>query len=204
MSKIDLKNAIDYRNLGDDFKGMTNEDIMQALDQRRGYMITALQNLTHDFNKATAVRNHNAFSGREIVFFNPENPMDPENEEGAKKWNKTGAVGAQHYEHISHHKITDYQKLFDQWHAEGYTIYAVDNTPGYELHNVFETTLPEKSVFLFGEEQIGLADELIQAADAMIYIPQTGSVRSLNVSVAHGIIAALYTDQHPVPEAPAE
>ena len=55
MSKIDLKNAIDYRNLGDDFKGMTNEDIMQALDQRRGYMITALQNLTHDFNKATAV-----------------------------------------------------------------------------------------------------------------------------------------------------
>lgn len=200
MSKIDLKNAIDYRNLGDDFKGMTNDDIMQALDQRRGYMITALQNLTHDFNKATAVRNHNAFSGREIVFLNPENPMDPENEEGAKKWNKTGAVGAQHYEHIKHRKITDYQALFDEWHAEGYTIYAVDNTPGYELHNVFETEFPEKSVFLFGEEQIGLADELIQAADKMIYIPQTGSVRSLNVSVAHGIIAALYTEQHPVPE----
>lgn len=43
---------------------------------------------------------------------------------------------------------------------------------------------PEKSVFLFGEEQIGLADELIQAADKMIYIPQTGSVRSLSISGA--------------------
>lgn len=200
MSHIDLQNGIDYRNLGADFKGMTNEQIMQALDQRRGDMITVLQNLTHDFNKATAVRNNNAFSGREIVFLNPDNPMDSDNPEGAKKWNKTGAVGAQHYEHISHHRILDYQKLFDQWHKEGYTIYAVDNTPGYELHNVFQVKFPKKSVFLFGEEQIGLADELIQAADQMIYIPQTGSVRSLNVSVAHGIIAALYTAQYPVPE----
>lgn len=200
MSHIDLQNGIDYRNLGADFKGMTNEQIMQALDQRRGDMITVLQNLTHDFNKATAVRNHNAFSGREIVFLNPDNPMDSDNPEGAKKWNKTGAVGAQHYEHISHHRILDYQKLFDQWHEEGYTIYAVDNTPGYELHNVFQMKFPKKSVFLFGEEQIGLADELIQAADQMIYIPQTGSVRSLNVSVAHGIIATLYTAQYPVPE----
>ncbi|MCS9985360.1 TrmH family RNA methyltransferase [Weissella paramesenteroides] len=200
MSHIDLQNGIDYRNLGADFKGMTNEQIMQALDQRRGDMITVLQNLTHDFNKATAVRNHNAFSGREIVFLNPDNPMDSDNPEGAKKWNKTGAVGAQHYEHISHHRILDYQKLFDRWHEEGYTIYAVDNTPGYELHNVFQVKFPKKSVFLFGEEQIGLADELIQTADQMIYIPQTGSVRSLNVSVAHGIIAALYTAQYPVPE----
>ncbi|MDF8370041.1 RNA methyltransferase [Weissella paramesenteroides] len=200
MSHIDLQNGIDYRNLGADFKGMTNEQIMQALDQRRGDMITVLQNLTHDFNKATAVRNHNAFSGREIVFLNPDNPMDSDNPEGAKKWNKTGAVGAQHYEHISHHRILDYQKLFDRWHEEGYTIYAVDNTPGYELHNIFQVKFPKKSVFLFGEEQIGLADELIQAADQMIYIPQTGSVRSLNVSVAHGIIAALYTAQYPIPE----
>lgn len=199
MSNINLENSIDYRNLGADFKGMTNSEIMQALDQRRGDMITVLQNLSHDFNKATAVRNHNAFSGREIVFLNPDNPMDKENAEGAKKWNKKGAVGAQHYEHISHHRILDYQTLFNKWHDEGYMIYAVDNTPGYELHNVFDVTFPKKSVFLFGEEQIGLANDLIEAADEMIYIPQTGSVRSLNVSVAHGIIAALYTAQHPVP-----
>ena len=199
MSHIKLDNSIDYRNLGADFKGMTNEQIMQALDQRRGKMITVLQNLTHDFNKATAVRNHNAFSGREIVFLNPDNPMDKENSEGAKKWNKKGAVGAQHYEHISHHRILDYQTLFHKWHREDYVIYAVDNTPGYELHNVFGMTFPEKSVFLFGEEQIGLSDDLIKSSDRMIYIPQTGSVRSLNVSVAHGIVAALYTAQHTVP-----
>ncbi|AIM63716.1 TrmH_1 protein [Weissella ceti] len=158
MSDIDINNAIDYRNLGDDFKGLSNEDIMQALDQRRGEMITVLQNISHDFNKATAVRNHNAFSGKEIVFLNPDNPMDTENEEGAKRWNKKGAVGAQHYEHIKHARIKDYEKLFSDWRADGYTIYAVDNTPGYELTSIFDVQLPAKSVFLFGEEQIGLAD----------------------------------------------
>ncbi|AIG65066.1 TrmH family RNA methyltransferase [Weissella tructae] len=198
MSDIDINNAIDYRNLGDDFKGLSNEDIMQALDQRRGEMITVLQNISHDFNKATAVRNHNAFSGKEIVFLNPDNPMDTENEEGAKRWNKKGAVGAQHYEHIKHARIKDYEKLFSDWRADGYTIYAVDNTPGYELTSIFDVQLPAKSVFLFGEEQIGLADALIEAADGMIYIPQTGSVRSVNVSVAHGIISALYSAQHPI------
>ncbi len=198
MADIDINNALDYRNLGDDFKGMDNCDIMQALDAKRGDMVTVLQNITHDFNKATAVRNHNAFSGKKIVFLNPDNPMDAENPEGAKRWNKKGAVGAQHYEHIQHARIRDYQQLFDNWHAQGYTIFAVDNTPGYELHNIFEVQFPKKSVFLFGEEQIGLADELIAAADQMIYIPQTGSVRSLNVSVAHGIVSALYTAQYPV------
>lgn len=198
MADIDINNALDYRNLGDDFKGMDNCDIMQALDAKRGDMVTVLQNITHDFNKATAVRNHNAFSGKKIVFLNPDNPMDVENPEGAKRWNKKGAVGAQHYEHIQHARIRDYQQLFDNWHAQGYTIFAVDNTPGYELHNIFEVQFPKKSIFLFGEEQIGLADELIAAADKMIYIPQTGSVRSLNVSVAHGIVSALYIAQYPV------
>lgn len=198
MSDINLDNAIDYRNLGDDFKGLSNEDIMQALDQRRGEMITVLQNISHDFNKATAVRNHNAFSGKEIIFLNPDNPMDPDNEEGAKRWNKKGAVGAQHYEHIKHARIKDYEKLFADWRADGYTIFAVDNTPGYELQSIFDVALPKKSVFLFGEEQIGLADALIEAADGMLYIPQTGSVRSVNVAVAHGIISALYSAQHPI------
>ena len=55
---------------------------------------------------------------------------------------------------------------------------------------------PAKSAFLFGEEKLGLADDLIAAADAMVYIPQYGSVRSINVGVAHGVIAAFYASQH--------
>ena len=196
MSDIDLTRSADYRNVTDFYKGKSDDEIRADLDQRRGEMISIMQNLSHDFNKASAVRNSNAFGMRKLIFLNPENPAIPDAPEGIKKWDRRGSLGTQNYEHIEHRRGTDYQAVFDQLHADGYTIYAVDNTPGYQPQSLYNVTFPAKSAFLFGEERLGLADNLIAAADAMIYIPQYGSVRSINVSVAHGIIAAFYASQH--------
>lgn len=196
MSDIDLTRSADYRNVTDFYKGKSDDEIRSDLDQHRGKMISIMQNLSHDFNKASAVRNSNAFGMRKLIFLNPENPAIPDAPEGIKKWDRRGSLGTQNYEHIEHRRVTDYQAVFDQLHADGYTIYAVDNTPGYQPQSLYNVTFPAKSAFLFGEERLGLADDLIAAADAMIYIPQYGSVRSINVSVAHGIIAAFYASQH--------
>ncbi|MEY4664670.1 TrmH family RNA methyltransferase [Weissella cibaria] len=196
MSDIDLTRSADYRNVTDFYKGKSDDEIRSDLDQRRGEMISIMQNLSHDFNKASAVRNSNAFGMRKLIFLNPENPAIPDAPEGIKKWDRRGSLGTQNYEHIEHRRVTDYQAVFNQLHADGYTIYAVDNTPGYQPQSLYNVTFPAKSAFLFGEERLGLADDLIAAADAMIYIPQYGSVRSINVSVAHGIIAAFYASQH--------
>ncbi len=198
MADIDLSRSNDYRNVTDYYKNMSDEAIRADLDTHRSDVISIMQNLTHDFNKATAVRNSNAFAGRKLIFMNPVNESFPDRKEGSKKWDRRGSVGTYNFEHIEHHRVTDYQAVSDQLHAEGYTIYAVDNIASYHPQSLFEVTFPAKSAFVFGEEQIGLADDLIQAADAMIYIPQAGSVRSLNVSVAHGIIMAFYASQHPV------
>lgn len=196
MSDIDLTRSADYRNVTDFYKGKSDDEIRADLDQHRGEMISIMQNLSHDFNKASAVRNSNAFGMRKLIFLNPENPAIPDAPKGIKKWDRRGSLGTQNYEHIEHRRVTDYQAVFDQLHADGYTIYAVDNTPGYQPQLLYNVTFPAKSAFLFGEERLGLADDLIAAADAMIYIPQYGSVRSINVSVAHGIIAAFYASQH--------
>lgn len=196
MSDIDLSRSNDYRNVTDYFKGQSDQFIHDTLDARRGQMVSIMQNLSHDFNKASAVRNSNAFGMRKLIFLNPENRTHEDDPEGAKKWDRRGALGTQNYESIEHHRVTDYQMVFDQLHAEGYTIYAVDNTPGYDPQSLYKIDFPEKSAFLFGEEQLGLANDLIKAADAMVYIPQYGSVRSVNVSVANGIIAAFYASQH--------
>ncbi|GAK31495.1 RNA methyltransferase [Weissella oryzae SG25] len=196
MADIDLSRSNDYRNVTDEFKSFENDEIRAALDGRRGKLVTILQNLSHDFNKGTAIRNTNAFSGRKVIFLNSENRTVVDSKEGVKKYDTRGAVGAHHYEHIEHHVITDFQTVFDELHGEGYTIFAVDNIPEYNPENVFDVEFPEKSAFVFGEEQLGLADDIIKAADRMIYLPQSGSVRSLNVSVAHGIIMAFYTKQH--------
>jgi len=196
MSDIDLSRSNDYRNVTDYFKGQSDEYIRDTLNSRRGKMVAIMQNLSHDFNKASAVRNCNAFGMRKLIFLNPENRTHMDDPEGAKKWDRRGALGTQNYESIEHHRVTDYQEVFDQLHDEGYTIYAVDNTPGYNPQSLYKMAFPEKSAFLFGEEQLGLADDLIEAADAMVYIPQYRSVRSVNVSVANGIIAAFYASQH--------
>ncbi|AIG65985.1 TrmH family RNA methyltransferase [Weissella tructae] len=196
MTKIDLSRSADYRNVTDYFKGKPDDQIKEELAETRGDMISIMQNLSHDFNKSSAVRNSNAFGMRKLIFLNPENPALPDAKEGIKKWDRRGALGTQNYETIEHYRVTDYQDVFDQLHAEGYTIFAVDNTPGYDPQSLYEVSLPQKSAFLFGEEQLGLADDLIEASDAMIYIPQYGSIRSINVSVANGVIAAFYASQH--------
>lgn len=196
MSEIDLNRSADYRNVTDFYKGKTDDEIRTALDMQRGEMISIMQNLSHDFNKASAVRNSNAFGMRKLIFLNPENPAIPDSKEGIKKWDRRGSLGTQNYEHIEHHRIIDYPAIFEQLHQEGYTIYAIDNTPGYNPQSLYDMQFPAKSAFLFGEEKLGLADDLIAAADEMVYIPQYGSVRSINVGVAHGVIAAFYASQH--------
>ncbi|KAA8434728.1 TrmH family RNA methyltransferase [Weissella sagaensis] len=196
MSEIDLSRSADYRNVTDFYKGKTDDEIRTALDMQRGEMVSIMQNLSHDFNKASAVRNSNAFGMRKLIFLNPENPAIPDAKEGIKKWDRRGSLGTQNYEHIEHHRIIDYPAIFKQLHQEGYTIYAIDNTPGYNPQSLYDVKFPAKSAFLFGEEKLGLADDLIAAADAMVYIPQYGSVRSINVGVAHGVIAAFYASQH--------
>ncbi len=50
MSDIDLSRSADYRNVTDFFKGHSDDEIKAALDERRGDMITIMQNLSHDFN----------------------------------------------------------------------------------------------------------------------------------------------------------
>ncbi|KRN74875.1 hypothetical protein IV73_GL000998 [Weissella kandleri] len=197
MAEIDLSHSNDYRNVTDYYKNMSDEAIRADLDHKRSPAVSIMQNLTHDFNKATAVRNSNAFATRKLIFLNPVNQSFPNRPEGAKKWDRRGSVGTYNYEHVEHHRVTDYQQVFDQLHAEGYTIYAIDNIESYQPQNLFTTQLATKAAFVFGEEQIGLADDLIAATDQMLYIPQAGSVRSLNVSVAHGIVMAFYAAQHP-------
>lgn len=196
MSEINLSRSADYRNVTDFYKGKTDDEIRTALDMKRGEMVSIMQNLSHDFNKASAVRNSNAFGMRKLIFLNPENPAIPDAKEGIKKWDRRGSLGTQNYEHIEHHRIIDYPAIFKQLHQEGYTIYAIDNTPGYDPQSLYDVQFPAKSAFLFGEEKLGLADDLIAAADEMVYIPQYGSVRSINVGVAHGVIAAFYASQH--------
>jgi tRNA G18 (ribose-2'-O)-methylase SpoU len=56
--------------------------------------------------------------------------------------------------------------------------------------NIFTTKLPEKIVFLLGNERNGLPDEILQKCALKVHIPMTGKCKSMNVS--HALSVALF------------
>ena len=56
--------------------------------------------------------------------------------------------------------------------------------------NIFTTNLPEKVVFLLGNERNGLSAEILQKCSLKVHIPMTGKCKSMNVS--HALSVALF------------
>jgi tRNA G18 (ribose-2'-O)-methylase SpoU len=170
----------DRRNVLDGFRYWSNEAIVAELDTRRHGFHVAIENWQHDLNIGTIVRTANAFNtaGVHIV--------------GKKRWNKRGAMVTDRYLHVQHHpELTD---LIAWAGANDVSIVGIDIVPGSVP---LETaTLPERCLFLFGQEGPGLSDEACAASSMVCSIAQFGSTRSINVGVAAGIAMHAWIRQY--------
>lgn len=77
-----------------------------------------------------------------------------------------------------------------QLQEEGYSIVAIEQAPHATLLSDF--TVPQKVVYILGNEIDGVSPELLASADHVVEIPMHGTKESLNVSVSAGIV--LYKD----------
>lgn len=171
--------SIEGRNVQDRFFNMTTEQIKEALEVGRSKMVNVCMNLTSDFNKSSVVRANNAFLGKEVWIV------------GKRRFDRRGTVGTHHYETLKH--VQTLEECIAELHEAGYTVYAVDNTPEINPMAVYDVELPELSAFVYGEEQAGLSAESVALCDAAIFLPQYGSVRSLNVAQAAAVMMSEYT-----------
>jgi len=168
----------DKRNVTDEFRDMSVEDITAVLDTRRQPLQIAVENVTRDFNMGTIVRNANAFNVSMIHVV------------GRKQWNKRGAMVTDRYMHITYHQsVADFVKSM-----EGAAIIGIDNIEGSVP--LGETQLPYNAVLVFGSEGDGLSQEMIDACEKLVAIEQFGSTRSVNVGVASGIAMYAWIQQH--------
>lgn len=170
------------RNVSDAYKSMQTAEIRADLVTKRSPMVSIFMNLTNDFNKATGIRANNVFLGREVYMV------------GKRKYDIRGTVGSRHYETVYHAETLD--EVVEKLHAEGYTVYAVDNIEKHNPKNLWDVEFPEKSAFVYGEENLGLSDEMIEMCDDMVFIASEGAVRSLNVATAASVIMSEYTRQN--------
>ena len=170
----------DRRNVLDGYRYWTNEAIVAELDTRRHGFHVAIENWQHDLNIGTVVRTANAFNtaGVHIV--------------GKKRWNKRGAMVTDRYLHVQHHpELAD----LTAWAAANdMSIVGIDIVPGSVP---LETaTLPQRCLFLFGQEGPGLSEEACAASSMVCSIAQFGSTRSINVGVAAGIAMHAWIRQY--------
>jgi len=170
------------KNVMSQFMNMETDQIREALDSGRMPLVNICMNLSSDFNKSSVIRANNAFLGERVILV------------GGRRYDRRGTVGMHHYEWIQHSETLE--PVIESLHSEGYTVYAVDNILEYDPKVLYDVEFPEKSAFLYGEEQAGLSKEAIDLCDGMVYIPQRGAVRSINIAQAAAVIMSEYTRQH--------
>ena len=72
--------------------------------------------------------------------------------------------------------------------ADGYTVYAIEQAHGSTLLHNMQLPRNQKTAIVMGHEVFGVQQEVVDAADGCIEIPQYGTKHSLNVSVTAGIV----------------
>lgn len=72
--------------------------------------------------------------------------------------------------------------------ADGYQIWAVEQTTNSIMLNEWQPNLDKKQIFVFGNEVSGVSDAVLAFCDGAIEIPQFGTKHSLNISVSAGIV----------------
>ncbi len=70
----------------------------------------------------------------------------------------------------------------------GYTVYAIEQAHDSITLDNLQITASGKYAIVLGHEVFGVAQEVVDACDACIEIPQFGTKHSLNVSVTAGIV----------------
>ena len=160
----------DTRNLIEEYKGMTNEQVFNELDKKRNSLEIAIENVEHDFNIGSIVRTANSFNVNKVHII------------GKKKYNRRGAMCTDKYLEIVHHaNLEDFIKT-----QEGRELVAIENNterakPLHDKIFVNNTTL------IFGSENNGISKELLALSSDVRYIESFGSTRSVNVGAAAAI-----------------
>ena len=142
-------------------------------------VVVVLDNVRSAHNTGSAFRSADCFKADRLVLCGitpvPPSPLIRKTALGAES-----VVPSVHFE--------DTLEALKTLKAEGYTLVAVEQT----VHSVsLETFTPKpgsRYAYVFGNEVDGVSQEVVDACDFSLEIPQFGTKHSLNVSVAVGIV----------------
>ncbi len=141
-------------------------------------IIVVLDNIRSVYNVGSVFRTADAFL-TEAIFVCGYSPT-PEH----KHMNKTALGATDSVDWIQFESATEAVKTLKE---NGYKVYAIEQTEGSVLLNKFQYN-KDKIAVVFGNEVEGVQQEVIDACDGVIEIPQFGMKHSLNIATAAGVI----------------
>ena len=96
------------------------------------------------------------------------------------------ALGAE--DSVSWEHVGDTMEAVRRLKEEGYAIVSIEQTVNSVMLDTFRPEKGRKYALVFGNEESGGAQEVVDAADFSLEVPQYGTKHSLNVSVTVGVI----------------
>jgi len=82
----------------------------------------------------------------------------------------------------------DTMDLVEKLKAENITICSIEQAEHSTMLNDFKPHPNKKYAFVFGNEVKGVSQDVVDASDVVIEIPQFGTKHSLNISVSCGVV----------------
>ena len=170
----------------DDLQRLSTEDFRAS---EKSSIVVVLENVRSMHNVGSVFRTCDAFRIEKICLcgYTPRPPH--------RDINKT-ALGAT--ESVEWQGFDNALEAVAEYKGLGYAIYAVEQAHKSISLECFTSTPGQKIAVVFGNEAEGVSEELIQATEGCIEIPQFGSKHSFNISVAAGIVLwELFKQQSP-------
>jgi len=96
------------------------------------------------------------------------------------------ALGAE--DSVAWEHVDDTTDAISRLKEEGYTVICAEQTVGSVMLDEFVPQKDGRYAVVFGNEVSGVRQDVVDAADMALEIPQFGTKHSLNVSVSAGVI----------------
>lgn len=142
-------------------------------------LIVVLDNIRSFNNVGSVFRTSDAFR-LEKIFLCGITPQPPH-----RDIHKT-ALGAT--ETVAWSYAVDTLELVQSLRSSGVLCYAIEQTENSIMLTDFQPEKEKRYALIFGNEVDGVRQDVIDACNGVLEIPQIGTKHSLNISVCHGVV----------------
>lgn len=150
-----------------------NQRLTDVLHRRQPDVTIILDNVQDPHNVAAVMRTCDAVGIMEIFLLNSGLPVP-------KRFNKRSSSGANTW--MLAHRFNDAKECIDRVRQQVSKIYSTKL--GVTSHDLYSLDFTEPIALVFGNETLGVSDEVHDLCDGNFNIPQMGMIQSLNISVA--------------------